>query len=147
MITDAESILSVCGMGTYLHISCGTGTLITELLKRSIDAYGIDRSSKNIANINNKIPGRFFVGSLVNYPFKSQTFDTVIVGGELLEFNPHEMVTVLKAIKMITKRNLIIYFTPDELRRVKGNDALGNRLFGKKQEFLLVFVVILVKCW
>ncbi len=44
MIKDAESILKVCGVGNYLYIGCGENKLVFDLLKRSINAYGIDAS-------------------------------------------------------------------------------------------------------
>lgn len=132
MISDAESILRICGMGSYLHAGCGRSPLVFELLKRSIDAYGIDRSAEIIASHVERSPGRFYEGSLINYPFKTQMFDTVVVGAELFEFNTQEMVTVLKAVRSIAKRNFVIYFSSDDIRRLSVQSQEASRLFWEK---------------
>jgi ubiquinone/menaquinone biosynthesis C-methylase UbiE len=139
MIADAEVILKIAGMGSYLHIGCGRSALVFELLKRSIDAYGIDRSVEVIAKQNEKSPGRFYQGSLINYPFQTQTFDTIVIGSELLTFSPHEMVTVLKAVRSIAKRHLVIYFSPEERQEISLQGEEASRLFWEKTAILAGF--------
>ncbi len=56
-------------------------------------------------------PGRFFQGSIVNYPFNPNTFDTIIVGSELADFKTEHLPAALAALLTATKRNLVLYFT------------------------------------
>ena len=132
MIRDAESILKICGIGTYLHIGCGNSTLVLDLLKRSIDAYGMDSASDIIENNLSYAPGRFIHGSLTNHSFKPETFDTVIIGSELLQFNIEHLPAVFQELSSITRRNLVIYFPSDILNIVYSRPAESNRLFWEK---------------
>lgn len=123
MISDAEIMLKVCGMGSYLHIGCEQGNLVFELLKRSIDAHGIDSSPQLINNNLNFAPGRFSVGSLPQYPFKEKMFDTIIVGNELLNFKQEDLSVVFNFLAALARRNLVLYFP-------KGNNS--DRIFWEK---------------
>ncbi|VVC77119.1 putative S-adenosylmethionine-dependent methyltransferase/MSMEI_2290 [Aquicella siphonis] len=132
MIADAESILKVCGMGSYLQIGCENSTLVFELLKRSIDAYGMDSSSQWIAAHHDRAPGRLFLGSLTNYPFKPASFDTIIIGYELLPYRPEEVTAILGVFQQMTRRNLVIYFPPDASRAIGANNPMHSRIFWEK---------------
>lgn len=132
MIADVDSILRVCGAGTYLHLGCGENTPVFELLKRSIDAYGMDASPAIIEKHLARAPGRFFEGSLTNYPFQAATFDTVIVGPELLNFKTEQLMPVFEVLLKMTKRNLVLYFSAEDLRSVTQRHPESNRLFWEK---------------
>jgi len=132
MIRDAESILRICGIGSYLHIGCGESKLVFDLLKRSVDAYGMDPSQEVIEKNLAYAPGRFIHGSLSNYPFKPESFDTIIIGIELFNFNTDHLSAVLKTLHSLTKRNLIIYFPPDVINMIPPQRAEANRLFWEK---------------
>jgi ubiquinone/menaquinone biosynthesis C-methylase UbiE len=121
--------LRVCGIDSYLHIGCGQSTLVFELLKRSIDAYGMDPSRETIKNNLERAPDRFFEGSLTNFPFNQTTFGTVIIGAELFTFGDDGMAAVLKALQSITKNNLVLYFPPDTMQQYTHRQALMKRLF------------------
>ncbi|MHB1222195.1 MAG: methyltransferase domain-containing protein, partial [Gammaproteobacteria bacterium] len=113
MIADAESILKVCGLGSYLHIGCGKSTLVFELLKRSADAFGLDISSEVIAENETRAPGRFFQGELTKYPFDAESFDNIVIGNELLNYNFEQLAVLLSAVKLMAKRNIVLYFSPE----------------------------------
>lgn len=132
VIADAEAILRVCGIDTYLHVGCGESTLVLELLKRSIDAYGIDNSQEIIAKHTERTPDRFFHASLLNYPFKQEVFGTIIIGSDLLSFQPADLAKVFKALQWMAKRNLVLYFTPDILRQQSARGEFVSRLFWEK---------------
>jgi ubiquinone/menaquinone biosynthesis C-methylase UbiE len=133
MHSDAESILKVCGMGSYLHINCGNGALVLALLKRSINAFGMDASTLLIDQNAQKAPERFFTGTLRQYPFKPAAFDTIIIGPELLDFQPQDMPTVFSTLMQMTKRQLVLYF-PHKMATSQ-RDFL-NRLFWEKAAIL-----------
>lgn len=132
MIESIESILRVGGIGTYLYIGCDDSSLVTGLLKRSIDAYGMDRRIEVVQDGLQQAPGRFFQGSLTNYPLNSSFFDTIIIGGELLEFKSTDMLSVLRAVRSITSKNLILYFPHNVLAKISAHSDVANRLFWEK---------------
>lgn len=132
MIADAESILRVCGMGRTLYIGCGHASVVFELLKRGVDAYGLDKDPSLIETLNLRAPNRFFTGSLTEYPLKGQVFDTILIGGALFDFQPSDFLTVLKALQPILNHNLVLYFTADDLKKIKPIAELSNRLTWEK---------------
>ena len=84
MMMDVNAILRVCGPGSYLHIGCGTNTPVFELLKRSINAFGISSDQSTVDHNNDRAPGKFLKGTLMEYPFAPAAFDNIILGEELL---------------------------------------------------------------
>ncbi len=138
MIADAEAILRVCGINRYLHIGCGESSLIFELLKRSIDAYGLDPSAELVNKHLERAPERFYQGSLTNYPLQGVTFDTIIVGSEFFSFRTEDLLKVFNALAQITKRNLVLYFPPEVLRNQTRPELL-NRIFWEKVAILAGF--------
>ncbi|MDR3477833.1 MAG: methyltransferase domain-containing protein [Gammaproteobacteria bacterium] len=131
MITDVASILKVCGIGHYLHFGDGQQTLVFELIKRSIDAHGIDPSATLVQQNQSRAPGRFTQGNFQQYPFNKETFDTVIIGSEIVGFDTQETLSLLKNLYSTTKRNLVLYFTPDILQAIASRPE-GYRLFWEK---------------
>ena len=132
MIKDAESILKICGLGSYLHIGCGEDTLVFDLLKRSVDAYGMD-SSPSIIEKNSEYAGDHFIqGSLAQFTLKPEAFDNTIIGTELLNFSIDQLATVFQALRTITKRNLILYFPSNVLNTIHSRPTESTRIFWEK---------------
>jgi SAM-dependent methyltransferase len=75
--------------GRVLEVCCGTGYLTLELLKRGLDAYGIDLAPKMVARARQKLasadldPHRVWVADVTALPFGERTFDYVIATGSL----------------------------------------------------------------
>lgn len=132
MIADAEAILRVCGIDSYLHIGCGQSNLVFELLKRSIDAYAVDESWDVVSNNLQRAPGRFFHGSLASFPLQDMQFGTVIIGDELFSFEDNYLPTVFECLQAITKNNLVLYFTPEAILKNAGRHELMSRLYWEK---------------
>lgn len=132
MLVDVESILKLCGIGSYLQIGVGKSRLVHDLLKRAADAYGIDSSKEVVAQNAAQAPGRFIEGGIQHYPFSRKTFDTIIVGSELLNFSYSDIPIVLSALREMTKRNLVLYFSPETLATIPGNSPASSRLFWEK---------------
>jgi len=71
----------ILGMGIcsgVLDIGSGEGALVGELLKRGLNAYGVDVSKVVTARSNKRLPGRFYTGSILNMPFEDGQFDLVL---------------------------------------------------------------------
>lgn len=132
MIIDAESILRVCGMGRTLYIGCENSALVFELLKRGVDAYGLEANAATVQNLNQRAPNRFFAGTLTEYPLKGQIFDTIIIGASLFQFEPKDFITVLRALQEIITHNLVLYFTPETLKQYQHLPELMSRIMWEK---------------
>lgn len=131
MINDVSSILKVCGIGHYLHFGDGKHSLVPELLKHSMPAHGLDKSELMVQQNQTRAPGCFAQGSFQQYPFQQESFDTVIIGSDILGYPPEQTVALLKNLYKITKRNLVLYFPPEVLNSL-ANRPEGNRLLWEK---------------
>lgn len=131
MISDAEVMLKICGTGSYLHIGCGQGHLVLELLKRSVDAYGMDASVQQINQLEQYAPGRFITGTLAQHTF-NQAFDTIVIGPEIFNFKHDQFASAFNLLLSLTKRNLILYFPNNIINSsvTQGNNT--SRLFYEK---------------
>lgn len=130
MMTQVESILRVCGLGTYLQIGCNMNNMVFDLLNRSIDAYGLDPNPQVVEQALMRAPGRFQQGNLVNYPYPVEFADTIIVGEELFTFQTEAMIEVFQFLMQQTKRNLVIYFSNQVAKHASHPE--NNRLFWEK---------------
>ena len=74
----ADLILHMDPCSDILDIGCGDGALVGELIQRGLNAYGLDVSKVATSRSNNRLPGRFYSGSISELPFKSGQFDLVI---------------------------------------------------------------------
>lgn len=71
-----------------LDVGCGTGNYTIELVKRGVDAIGIDSSEEMVAYArikakNANIETSFHTSDAMNLPFPDSTFDMVISNGLL----------------------------------------------------------------
>ncbi len=73
-----EQILSTCGGGPILDVGCGMGLLVRTLLRRGVDARGIDIAEAPIEEANRLAPGRFQTGSILKIPSGDGAFQTVL---------------------------------------------------------------------
>lgn len=72
-----DQILATCGSGRLLDVGCGMGSLVRALLKRDVEAYGIDIANAPIEESNKIAPGHYLVGSILDIPYPNNSFDTV----------------------------------------------------------------------
>lgn len=66
-----------------LEVGCGTGSLLTEILKRGYQAYGVDASPRMVAQARKKLlaagyTGRVIESRIQKLPFPDNSFETVI---------------------------------------------------------------------
>ena len=100
----AEQIVYTCGLGKLLDIGSGQGYLVKELLKRGINAYGLDVSNIIIDRCNQSMPQRFTQGSVIDLPFKDESFTTIISTLCLEHLNSQHVVQALSEIYRVAKK-------------------------------------------
>ena len=75
--------------GRVLEACCGTGQLLAEMLKRGIDAWGIDLSPKMVEVARGRLanagldPQRVSAADVTALPFDEQSFDYVVSAGSI----------------------------------------------------------------
>src|SRR5574340_1057761 len=93
--------------GKFLDFGLGLGNLVDKLISQRtrLDIYGVDFSSKAIANARKKFRGQFLLTDLKKVPFEKSSFDYVAALDVLEHFDQKEVKSVLSEIKRITKRD------------------------------------------
>jgi SAM-dependent methyltransferase len=111
MISEVSSILNVCGIGSYLQIGNLDQPIVFELLKHSLDAHGMDHSVDIIDKNCQKAPGRFITGTITQPPFEMQSYDTIVIGSDLLTAHTDDLISAFKSLYQMTRHNLVIIDT------------------------------------
>lgn len=111
----ADQILTTCGGGRVLDVGCGMGLLVRTMLRRGVDAQGIDVAPRPIAEANRLSPGRFRVGTITDLPFKDGEFQTVISTDVLEHVAEADVPQALAELARVTSRYAFIRLaiTPD----------------------------------
>ncbi|GGY29327.1 methyltransferase domain-containing protein [Paludibacterium paludis] len=104
----AELIITTCGVGRTLDIGSGEGLLVSSLLCRGVDAYGLDVSEVVTARCNNRMPGRFSHGSVLKLPFTSASFQTVVSTDCMEHLAPEDVPNALKEIHRVAGRYVFL---------------------------------------
>ncbi|MGY5332432.1 methyltransferase domain-containing protein [Pseudomonas protegens] len=74
----ANHIVNTCGLGSVLDLGSGEGLLVGALLRRGVDAKGLDVSTVVVERSNKRLPGRFQQGSILSLPFTDGAFHTIV---------------------------------------------------------------------
>jgi ubiquinone/menaquinone biosynthesis C-methylase UbiE/glycosyltransferase involved in cell wall biosynthesis len=113
--TIIRRILATCAVGKLLDIGCGMGGLVKNLLRKGVDAYGVDVASIVIDEANRTAPGRFFRGSALELPFADNYFDTVISTDFLEHLAEADVTKAISEIYRVTRYHVFIILatTPD----------------------------------
>ncbi|EPH6984415.1 class I SAM-dependent methyltransferase [Pseudomonas aeruginosa] len=111
----AEQIVMTCGIGRTLDVGSGEGLLVASLLRRGVDAYGVDVSEVVTAHCNRRMPGRFTQGSVLELPFEDASFQTVASTDCLEHLAPEDVPKALKEIHRVASRFVFLQIatTPD----------------------------------
>jgi ubiquinone/menaquinone biosynthesis C-methylase UbiE len=85
-----------------LEVGCGTGSLLTEVLKRGYKAYGVDASQPMLNQAQKKLyragySGRLLKARVQKLPFPDESFDTVV------STFPNQYILDVEALKEITR--------------------------------------------
>jgi ubiquinone/menaquinone biosynthesis C-methylase UbiE len=100
----AEQIILTCGLGRTLDIGSGEGLLVASLLRRGVDAYGLDMSEVVTARCNGRLPGRFTHGSVLDLPFDDASFPIVVSTDCMEHLAPEDVPKALREIYRVADR-------------------------------------------
>ena len=100
----AEQIVMTCGVGRTLDIGSGEGLLVASLLRRGVDAHGVDVSEVVTARCNQRMPGRVTHGSVLALPFADASFQTVVSTDCMEHLAPEDVPKALKEIHRVAGR-------------------------------------------
>jgi ubiquinone/menaquinone biosynthesis C-methylase UbiE len=98
--------------GRALEVCCGGGQLVLELLRREVDAYGIDLSPKMTAQAQTKLaqagfdPSRIARADVTRLPFAAGSFDAVISTGAIGLFKPAVQQAALEELTRVARREV-----------------------------------------
>lgn len=93
--------------GKFLDIGLGRGNLEKRMMGEDLDfeIYGVDISSRAIAEANRRIKGKFYVASVFKLPFKPSFFDVVIILDVLEHIEKGRVLSALKEIYRVLKKD------------------------------------------
>jgi ubiquinone/menaquinone biosynthesis C-methylase UbiE len=98
--------------GRAIEMCCGGGQLVLELLKKGIDAYGIDLSPKMVELAQVKLvnagfePERIIKADVTKLPFKNGEYDVVISTGSIALFNLDVQKNAIREMARISRKEL-----------------------------------------
>lgn len=104
----ADQIVMSCGVGRTLDIGSGWGILVASLLRRGVDAHGLDVSQVVVSRCNQRIPDRFTQGSVLSLPFADESFQTVVSTDCMEHLAPEDVPTALKEIHRVASRYVFL---------------------------------------
>lgn len=100
----SEKIVMICGNGRTLDVGSGEGLLVRSLLRRGVDAYGLDVSEVVTARCNSRLPSRFTQGSVLKLPFETASFQTVVSTNCMEHLTPEDVPNALKELHRVSSR-------------------------------------------
>ncbi|OXM86526.1 methyltransferase domain-containing protein [Paenibacillus rigui] len=101
-----KSVIKFSGMGSILDAGCGMGVLVRELLCKGLNVHGMDVSDYIIKYNESISPGRFKVGSLLDIPWKDESFDSVICTDVLEHLKKEDVLKAISEFYRVTRRTL-----------------------------------------
>jgi glycosyltransferase involved in cell wall biosynthesis/2-polyprenyl-3-methyl-5-hydroxy-6-metoxy-1,4-benzoquinol methylase len=115
----ADQVISLCGMGQMLDVGFGMGLLVRTLLKRGVDAHGLDVAERVVREAEQLVPGRFKQGSILAVPCPNGAFRTVVSTDCLEHLAEEDVPAALLELYRVAQRFVFIQLatTPDRDRR------------------------------
>ena len=104
----AEQIVMACGLDRTLDVGAGQGALVQALLRRGVDAFGIDVSNVVVTECEARIPGRFSCGSVLQLPYADEEFQTVVSTYCLDHLAPDDVPVALRELHRVTARYAVL---------------------------------------
>jgi len=98
--------------GRALEACCGGGRLVVELLKRDVDAYGIDLSPRMTPQAKAKLaragfdPERIVRADVTRLPFADGSFSTVISTGSIALFKRSDQRAAMEELARVAQREV-----------------------------------------
>lgn len=107
----AEQVVATCGIGSVLDVGSGEGLLVSALLRKGLDARGIDISDVVVARCNQRMPVRFSHGSALDLPFEPESFDVVVSTDCLEHLAPEDVPRALAEMRRVARRAVFLRIT------------------------------------
>ena len=104
----ADKILSICGYGKLLDVGFAMGGLVPTLLKRGVDAHGVDVGEGAVRGAEAFPPGHFKHGSILSLPYPSGEFQTVTCADCLEHIAERDLPAALLELYRVTRRSVFI---------------------------------------
>jgi ubiquinone/menaquinone biosynthesis C-methylase UbiE len=110
--TERQLAITQGVSGRVLEVCCGAGHLTIELLKRGVDAYGIDLAPRMAEKARKKLaltdldPHRVSVADVTRLPFAEGAFDYVVVSGSLGLLPRSLKKTALKEMARVSEKEM-----------------------------------------
>jgi len=104
----ADVVLASCGLSSVLDIGSGNGLLVSALLRRDIDARGLDIDVTKVERANTFMPGRFVHGDVRAMPFADGEFDVVVSNGCLEWLDEADVVSALIEMRRVSRRFVVL---------------------------------------
>ncbi len=104
----AHQVLVTCGPGSVLDVGCGMGELVRTLLARGIDTRGVDIASRPIAHAQALTPGRFSVATVLDLPFESESFETVVCTDCLEHLAEADVPRAIAELARVARRSIFL---------------------------------------
>jgi SAM-dependent methyltransferase len=125
-------LIDTCGMGPVLDVGSGEGLLVSALLKLGVDAKGVRES---VAQCDERTPGRFFPGSVLDLTFADDSFDTVVADQCLEHLTPDDIARALQEMRRVARHNVFLRVATK--RQGNGRDpiTLQSRHWWEKRSF------------
>ena len=98
--------------GRVLEVCCGGGRLVLEMLKKNIDAYGIDLSPSMVNAAKSKLsqagfpPERILEADVTHLPYQNGEFDIIISTGAIGLFKAPMQVKAIQEIARVARHEI-----------------------------------------
>lgn len=89
---------------SVLDVGCATGHLVHYLRLLGVDAKGIEISKYVLSRANPRIKGHLAFGDILDLPYESKSFDTVVTYNVLSHIELNDLSTALKECSRVSKR-------------------------------------------
>ena len=115
--------------GRVLEVCCGGGRLVLEMLKKNIDAYGIDLSPSMVNAAKSKLsqagfpPERILEADVTHLPYQNGEFDIIISTGAIGLFKAPMQAKAIQEIARVARHEIRL-LEPFE----KKNGLYGGRI-------------------
>jgi 2-polyprenyl-3-methyl-5-hydroxy-6-metoxy-1,4-benzoquinol methylase len=104
----ASLLINTCGLGKVLDIGSGEGALVSSLLRKGIDAFGIDVSDVVIDRARTRFGDRFVKGSVLDLPFKSGEFETIVSTDCMEHLAPEDVPQALSEMFRVSSKYVFL---------------------------------------
>lgn len=135
----AEQILSVCGGGKLLDVGCGAGHLVQALLRRGVDAYGLDVAKGPIDRLRGIAPERYQVGSALQLPFEDAAFPTVVCAHVLQNLSEPDVAGALRELYRVSSRFVFLSLATTQDDESRWHHSVHGREWWENQCFAAGF--------